>query len=154
MNIESLEHHFWVLFFCHSPSPYLSLHVIYFVPGSGVQMQPYVATQNCCCTMAWDHSREPFSASDLKRKKPKKQKFTIAQYLLQILYIHTYIHNIVCKYTLYIVHIYLYTYIVLSVSFWHIFNQCQSITEPDHEEEMIWNTGDYSLQPQSCQGLG
>lgn len=77
---------------------------------------------SCCCTMAWDHSRETFSASDLKRKRKKKQKFTIAlPYIyIYIWYIYTYTHNIVCKYILYIVCIYLYTYIVF-VSLWHIF---------------------------------
>lgn len=86
MNTESLENHFWVLFFCHSPSPYLSLHTIYFVPRSAVQTQPYVATRSCCCTMAWNHSGKLFSVPDLKRKRNKKQKFTVA---LPLVYIHS-----------------------------------------------------------------
>lgn len=78
MNTESLENHFWALFFCHSPSPYLSLHIIHFVPRSAVQMQPYVATGSCCYTMAWNHSGELLSVPDLNRKWNKKQKFTLA----------------------------------------------------------------------------
>lgn len=78
MNAESLENRFCMLVFCLSPSPYLSLHIIYFVPRSAVQTQPYVATRSCCCTMAWNHAGKLSSVPDLKRTRNKKQKCTIA----------------------------------------------------------------------------
>lgn len=84
-----------------------------------------------------------------KENKTKSKNLLLPSSLYK--YVYTYIHNIVCRYILYVVYISIHIYCFLSV-FGRFFNQCQSITEPDHEEEMIWSTGDYYLWPQSCQG--